>query len=185
MGDLRLVRQNSSTNKSIIEKKLADDALFVTAETLLMEHFRIPASQVEDRGLYDEVLNRVIKLKGEANDSACLSLREEIQYLQEKRTAAILQKIPAVIEENFQNGNIKSENALFTIGLNHIEPIIKYFEQKAIHIQPPSSESPIKEEYVADLALLKEGFGVIIILPNTLVNNEKALKISQLSGVIL
>jgi hypothetical protein len=185
LDDLHLVRQAPPTNNSIIEKKLADDALFVNAETLLMEHFQMPACQVEDRGLYDEVLNRVIKLKGEANDStACLSLREEIQYLQEKRTAAILQKIPAVIEENFHNGNINSENALFTIGLNHIDTIIKYIEQKAIHIQPPSSNSPIKEDYVADLALLKEGFGIIIIIPYTLVNNQEALKVSKLSGVI-
>jgi hypothetical protein len=185
IDDLHLVRKNIPTNNSIIENKLADDSHFVNAEILLMEHLQMPACQVEDRGLYDAVLNRVIKLKDEANDPAgCLSLRTEIEYLQEKRTAAILQKIPAVIDKNFHNGNISSENALFTIGLNHIDTIIKYIEQKAISIQPPSSNSPMQDDYVADLALLKEGFGIIIIIPYTLVNDQEALKDTKLSGVI-
>jgi hypothetical protein len=183
--DLHHIRQSIRTNNSTIEKKLTDDSHFVNAELLLMEHLQMPACQVEDKGLYDAVLNRVLKLSDEANDPAdCLSLRTEIEYLQEKRTATILQKIPAVIEKNFQNGKIGSENALFTIGLNHIDTIIKYIEQKAIHIQPPSTNSPIKDDYVADLALLKEGFGIIIIIPQTLVNDQEALKVTKLSGVI-
>ena len=185
IDDLHLVRQGIPMNNSIIETKLTDDSHFVNAEILLMEHLQMPACQVEDRGLYDAVLNSVIKLKEEANDPAdCLSLRAEIKYLQEKRTAAILQKIPAVIKKNFHNGNINSETALFTIGLNHIDTIIKYIEQEAIHIQPPSSNSPMKDDYVADLALLKEGFGIIIIIPHTLVNDQEALKVTKLSGVI-
>jgi hypothetical protein len=185
VADLHPVRQSASLDNSLLEQKLTDDSCFVNAEMLLMEHFQTPACQVEDRQLYDAVLNTAVKLKAKADDPvACQSLRAEIDSLQEKRTAAILQKIPEVIEEKFLNGSIKSENALFTIGLNHIGTIINYLEQKTIHIQPPSSNPLTKDDDVADLKLLKEGFGIIIIIPNTLVQDQTIMKMSKLIGFI-
>ncbi len=183
--ELQPVAQRASLDNNLLEQKLADDSCFVNAEMLLMEHFQMPACQVEDRQMYDAVLNAAVQLKAKADDpAACQSLIAEIDYLQEKRTAAILQKIPEVVKERFLNGSIKSENALFTIGLNHIITIINFLEQKAIHIQPPSSNPPAKEDDVADLKLLKEGFGIIIIIPQTLVQDQTIMKMTKLIGCI-
>jgi hypothetical protein len=181
----RPVPQGVTLDNKLLEQKLADDSCFVNAEMLLMEHFQTPACQVEDRQLYNAVLNTVVKLKAKADDpAACQSLIAEIDYLQERRTAAILQKIPEVIEEKFLDGSIKNENALLTIGLNHIHTIINYLEQKSIHIKPPSSNSLTKDDDITDLKLLKEGFGVIIIIPNALIQDQAILKMTKLIGFI-
>ena len=175
-ADLHPSRQGPPLDSSILEQTLANDAHYINAEMLLMEHFQIPACQVENRQLYDAVLHRIVKLEDNADDpSSCRLLRTEINHLQERRTAAILQKIPEAIEERFLHGDIKSENALFTIGLNHIETIIKFLKQREIHIPSPPSSSQPKNDYVADLRLLKEGFGIIIIIPNALVHESQEM----------
>jgi hypothetical protein len=181
----RAARENSSLDNNALENQLADNSRYVNAEMLLMERFQIPASQIEDRHLYDAVLNRMLKLEDSAADhDSCLVLQAEISYLQEKRTAAILQKIPSAIEEKLRNGDIHRENAMFTIGLNHIGTIIDYLEKNKIQIQPPSSSSATQKEYTADLNLLKEGFGIIVIIPNTLVHDQEALKTTKLISKI-
>jgi hypothetical protein len=180
-ADLYPARQRAPLDNSMLEQKLTNDARYVNAEMLLMEHFQIPACQVEDQQLYDAVLHRLVKLEDNADDpSSCRLLRTEISHLQERRTAAILQRIPDVIKESFLNGSIKNENALFTIGLNHISTIITYLQQKAIHIQSPSPHTPTKGDDV-DLKLIKEGYGVIIIIPNALAH--ESLKMTRLSGI--
>jgi hypothetical protein len=174
--EFHLVQQGPPLDGNILEKKLADDSHFVNAEMLLIEQFQMRASQVEDRRLYEAVLNRMVELENNAGDpAAILSLKAEIVYLQERRTAAILQKIPAVIESSCHNGNIKGENTLFTIGLNHIPTIISYLNKSKIHIQSPPFSSDVKHDYVDDLNLLKEGFGIIIIIPNTLLQDREVL----------
>jgi hypothetical protein len=174
--EFHLIQQGSPLDGNILEKKLGDDSHFVNAEMLLIEQLKMQVGQVEDRWLYDAVLNRMVKLENHDSDPATIqSLRAEIDYLQERRTAAILQKIPAVIENSCRNGNVKDENALFTIGLKHIGTIISYLEKNKIHIQSPPFPSDVKDDYVADLNLLKEGFGIIIIIPDTLVQDQETL----------
>jgi hypothetical protein len=174
--DFHLVQQGSPLGGNMLEKKLGDDSHFVNAEMLLIEQLKMRAGQVEDRWLYDAVINRMVELENHGGNPAIIqSLREEIDYLQERRTAAILQKIPTVIENSCRNSNVKSENALFTIGLKHIGTIISYLEKNKIHIQSPPFPSDMKDDYVADLNLLKEGFGIIIIIPNTLVQDQETM----------
>jgi hypothetical protein len=175
--DFTAVKKGTSLDSDILEKMLADDSLYVNAEMLLMKQLQMQAGQVEDRWLYDAVLNRMVELDNHAGDPATIqSLRAEIDYLQERRTAAILQKIPETIECSCQDGNSQGKNALFTIGLKHINTIISYIEKNKIHIQSPASPLlGVKHDYVADLNLIKEGFGIIIIIPNTLVQNREVL----------
>jgi hypothetical protein len=175
--DFSVVKKDTSLEKDILEKKLADDSRYINAEMLLIEQFQMQAGQVEDRLLYDAVLNRMVELDNHSGDPATIqSLRAEIDYLQERRTAAILQKIPETIECSCENGNAQGKNALFTIGLKHIDTIINYIEKNKIHIQCPASPLlGVKQDYVADLNLIKEGFGIIIIIPNTLVQNREVL----------
>ena len=184
-ADFRLIRQNEPLDNHSLEKKLADESYFVNAEMLLVEQFQMRARQVEDRGLYEAVLNRLLKLENNAdNPAAWLSLCAEIDYLQERRTAAILQKIPTVIEAEFDDGNIKNKNAMFTIGLDHIGTIINYLNKNKINIQSPTSFATVQDDYVADLNLIKEGFGIIIIIPKTLVQDQEVLKMTRLDGLI-
>ncbi|MDR3629980.1 MAG: hypothetical protein P4L42_06565 [Desulfocapsaceae bacterium] len=177
-------QQRVSLDNTVLERQLADNSRFVNAEMLLMEQFQIPAGQVEDRPLYNAVLNRMLQLEDNAADPAsCRCLKAEIDSLQEKRTAAILQKIPAAIDEEFRDGKKRSENAMFTIGLNHIGTIIRYLERNKIQIQSSTSPSATQNNDVADLNLLKEGFGIIVIIPNTLTHDPEALKMTNLENL--
>ncbi len=179
-SEVRPARQNAPLDNGMLEQTLTNDTHYVNAEMLLMEQYRMPACQVEDRHLYDAVLHRIVRLEDNAdNPSSCRLLRTEINYLQERRTAAILQKIPEAIKERTLTSGIKCENALFTIGLDHINTIIRFLKQREIHIQSTPSMSEAKDDYVADLKLLKEGFGIIIIIPKALAyESQERIKLS-------
>ena len=180
-ADLYPARQRTPLNNSMLEQMLANDAHYVNAEMLLMEQYQLPACQVEDQQLYDAVLHKLVKLEDNADDpSSCRLLRTEISHLQERRTIAILQRIPDAIKESFLNGSIKNENALFTIGLNHINTIITHLQKKAIHIQSSFPHAPTQDDDV-DLKLIKEGYGIIIIIPNALAHESQ--KMTRLSSI--
>ncbi|HKJ65570.1 MAG TPA: hypothetical protein VJ969_09215, partial [Desulfopila sp.] len=108
-----------------LEQKLAADA-FTNAEMLLMEYLSFSACQVEDKAIYRAVRSSLDKLssagsrRGEFRKAI-----EEIRYLQEVRTAQLLQDIPDIIESQFDYGVIGKRSAMFTIGLNHIKHIFR------------------------------------------------------------
>ena len=187
-GDLKgssLAQEKPAPDNNALEKQLGDNSRYVNAEMLLMKQFQIPAGQIEDLHLYNAVLTRMLQLEDNTADpGTCLSLKAEISSLQEKRTAALLQKIPAAIEEEFRNGNISNENAMFTIGLNHIGTIINSLENNRAQIQSPPSPSAAQNDYTAELNLLKEGFGIIVIIPNTLIHDQQALEMTHLTSKI-
>jgi hypothetical protein len=107
-----------------------------------------------------------------------------LDYLQEKRVAAMLQKIPGVVDEEFQHSNIKSKLALFTIGISHVPQIIKYLNNNKIEIHNPLPAFAEDAEYVADLNLLKEQFGITVIVPKKLADDDEILKICGLDKIV-
>ncbi len=143
---------------------------------LLKESHQLRTEQVEDKELYDAVSKCVVKLvNSETIPSDSLLLKSEANYLQERRTAAMLQKIPEIIEKESRQGNIKRERAILTIGLSHLPKIIEYLNRERITIYSPLSISRKSEDYSADLNLTKENFAVYIIIPRTLANDQKTL----------
>lgn len=170
----------------LIQKKLAAHKPFMNAEMLLMEYHSFHASQVEDRNTYDAVRSSLGKLKKSASKlSKSTGNMAELLYLQEVRTAQLLQNIPNVIEDEFLNGAIGNRTALFTIGLNHIKDIFRYIKNDEIHIASPIGSNIQPDVLSSKLNLLKTGYGVTIIIPRTLADNHKLLEMTRIDRIIL
>jgi len=167
-----------------IEKRLADFHAYVNAEMLLKRYYGLRTRQVEDKGLYDAVHDNLCKLVTNGNN-ACdfLSLKSELDNLQGKRVAAMLQRIPEIIDAEFQQGTIRNKKALFTIGISHLPEIIKYLKGNKIEI-PPSVMTSAKENYVADMNLSKEHFGITIIMPKKLAEDKEVLRMTKFDKII-
>ncbi len=179
------VRPGPALDDDALVKTLANTSHFINAEMLLMEQFHMLACQVENQRLYNDVLNLVFKLEETHDDpAAALSLKMQIDRLQEKRTAAILQNIPTVIETEFQEGMIKNKNALFTIGLNHIATIINYLKNNTVHSQPHLSAVSSKNGSCDGMNLKNKGFGVIVIIPRTLLQDREVMRMTNLYSLL-
>ncbi len=176
----------ASLDADTLEKRLSDNNVYVNAEMLLKEtHHPLRLAQIEDKELYDAVRTNIVALadhRGSPSDYSLLNAK--LNYLQEKRSAAMLQKIPAVVVAEFQQGNIKSKRAIFTVGLFHLHDIIRFLNQNRITIHPPPSvSSPIKDSN-SELNLSKENFGVSVIIPRTLASDQRILEINQLDKIV-
>ena len=168
-----------------LEKKLSDDSIFLNAEMLLRRNYPLSMEQVEDKALYNAVSSGIQKL---VNNRYKVSdyhfLKSELDYLQDRRTASMLQKIPEIIQDEFRQGTIKERKAFFTIGLSHIYNIIKYLDENRINICPPPATSVQSGDYITELNLVKEDFGVTIILPRTLADDQEILRITKLNEIV-
>ena len=185
---LRPTDRNNNCSKPLdiktVEDKLSDPASFINAEMLLMKNYHLRTQQVEDLKWYDAVGCHIRKLASSGSSCDYYVVRSELDYLQERRTAAMLQKIPEITNREYQQGGIKSKRALFTIGMSHLYKIIKYLDESKITIYSPLVNSNKNEDYVADLNLLRENFGVFIIIPKTLANDPKVLEIAKLDNAV-
>ena len=168
----------------IAEEKLSDTTSFINAEMLLMKNYHLRTQQVEDPKWYDAVGCFIRKLASSGNSCDYYLVRSELDYLQERRTAALLQRIPEIINAEYHEGDIKSKRALLTVGMSHLFKIIKYLDESKIRIYSPLANSNKNEDYVADLNLLRENFGVFIIIPGTLAHDPKILEINKLDKTV-
>jgi hypothetical protein len=174
-----------SLDMKALEERLSDNKTYVNAEMLLKENHRLRLRQVEDKGLYDAVRANLVKFADCKIDSKDYSpLKSNLDHLQDKRTAAMLQKMPEIIEEEFRRGDIKSKKAIFTIGLSHVHKIIGYLNENRITIYSPPSASKGSEDYIAELNLVRENFGVCVIIPKTLAADQKILEMNQLEKIV-
>jgi hypothetical protein len=175
----------SPPDQIVLQERLADESHFVNAEMLLMEQFNMQASQVEDRKIYNAVRRSLENLSAEGFEPLSPAARwAELQYLQELRTAMLLQNIPAAIEDKVLQGLSRNHSAIFTIGLNHLQDIIRYFEENKIRVEAPSSESNLFASYDAELNLISQGYDVTIIIPRTLADDQKLLQLTNLKQIL-
>lgn len=167
----------------LLERRLSDDRRFVNAEMLLKEDFPLLLRQVENKELYQTVFENIRLLAASrGNMEKSFLIRSELDYYQKRRVAAMLQRIPAIVDEEFRQGHIDNRRALFTIGLSHIPDIIKYLEGRKITVQSPLF-LPLKcKDYVDELALAKEDFGISIIVPRTLLDDREVMEKNNLKG---
>lgn len=167
-----------------LQKSLAADSPGVNAEKLLMRHYNLHVSQVEDREIYNAVRSSLGRLKTAGNRSDEIAGNiAELRYLQEVRTAQLLQNIPAVIEYEFLRGAVGKRSALFTIGLNHIKDIFRYIENEKIYIESPSGIQ--SDSLTSNLNLLQSGYGITIIIPRTLADDHKLLEMTKIDRILL
>jgi len=173
-------------DNKVLRQKLGSTTTFVNAEMLLMEYLCLPASQVEDRDIYDAVRGHLKRLNTiDRKHSTFRRIADELRYLQKVRTASLLQKIPAVIEKEVHRGTIANHTALFTIGLSHIEDIYTSIDRNHIQIQSPSTAEKADSFSHSGLNLLDSGYGITIILPQTLATDSDLLKMTRIDRLTL
>jgi hypothetical protein len=178
-------KEPKNLDLTLLEKKLSDNRIFVNAEILLKENYLLYLEQIEDKTFYNAVSKGIQKLaESRNNPREYLFAKSELDYLQDRRTAALLQKIPEIVANEYTQGKITGKTALFTIGMNHIQSIIKYMEDNKITVFCPPSTSVPHENYVADVNLIKENFGICIILPRTLLDDRETVKVNGLEKIV-
>jgi hypothetical protein len=171
-----------------VEERLSDDGTYVNAEMLLMAYHPLRMRQVEDNELYNAVYNGIKKLVNHwKNPDACdyFTTKSELDYFQERRTAFMLQRIPEVIDEEIQQGRIKQRKAIFTVGISHLPKIIEYLNAKKVTVYAPISSQSKNEDYTAELNLAKENFGIEVIVPRTLADDDKILELNKLDKMVI
>ena len=170
-------------NMELLEQRFSNDRQFVNAEMLLKENFPLLLRQVEDKDLYQAVFEN-IRLLADSKGSMEKSflIRSELDYHQKKRVGTMLQRIPVIVNDEFRQGHIDNRRAVFTIGLSHVSDIIKYLEERKITVRSPLF-TPIKhEDYIDELTLAKEDFGISVIIPKSLINDREVMERSNLKG---
>jgi hypothetical protein len=177
-------RDDSPEGMDALRAVLSGDAAYANAETLLKYRFGLVMGQVEEKGLYEAVRKQLAGLREAANVYEGFYLRAGLEYLQQRRTAAMLQRIPDVIRQERDRGGIKNRKAIFTIGLNHIKEIIDFLELGAISVPAPLFSDTEWGDYSSGLRLLEEGYGVTIIIPRTLVEDRTLLAMTGLDRVL-
>jgi hypothetical protein len=172
---------HKSIDNTALRDELGDSRTFTNAAILLKSNYGIRLSQAEDKGLYGAVADSMRQLTGEAGKTSP-ELLTRLSCFQERRTAAMLQKIPAVVEREFQAGSIQSKNAIFIIGMAHIAEIIQFLEAESIVLTPAREE--LVRSAPCELELLRENYGVTVILPHSLAEDQEIMRLTKLLGKV-
>jgi hypothetical protein len=162
-----------------LEETLADTSTFINADLLLHRNYGVGLQQVEDREMYRNVREYLhTGLQNGGNLLASFGL--ELEYLQERRSAAILQSIPAAIDSEYRQGNIAQPRAILTIGMAHLDEIIKFLELGKIEIPAPPIGASGFEAYSEALELLAKGVGVTVIVPRAILDDREMMHMAKL-----
>jgi len=162
--------------------RLADPNAFVNADMLLRAQCGVRLQQVEDRALYHGAVQLLQQLSSDRRAALSPAVYDELEYLQRRRSAAILERIPAALSLNAgaETGAVRPQKAITTIGLAHVHQIVAFLEQGQIEIPPPQMGWARYGEHNFDLQPLKAEYGVTIILPRTLAENQEILQLARL-----
>lgn len=159
-------RTDSGKDKPIdcadLSARLSDTTKFINAELLLHESFGIGLQQIEDKQLYRHIRDQLRQGQQVRHLSDTFDL--EIESLQRRRTATILQNIPNAIDLAQQKGGSSVSAAMLTIGLAHLDDIVLFLESKQLRIDAQQSFPALHSE----LELLKRNLNVTVIVPRSL-----------------
>ena len=163
-----------------LEEALADTSTFINADLLLQRNYGIALHQIEDKNLYRHARDHLhAGLEGGYRLPASFSL--EFEYLQERRSAAILQKIPDVINAAYHQGQIAQPRAILTIGMSHLDEIIKFLKMERMEILAPTIGASGFQDYKETLDLLAQA-GVTIIIPSALLLEGEGMNLVGLAS---
>ncbi|MBN1140683.1 MAG: hypothetical protein JXB25_02630 [Deltaproteobacteria bacterium] len=161
-------RETVPADGESLESRLEDSRVFTNAELLLHRNYGIRLCQIEDRTLYLTV--RELLCAGlEQGAALSPSFGRELEYLQARRSAAILQGAAAAIEAEYREGHIAAPRAMVTIGLSHLDEILRFLKNGRILIPVPAGAGEEGQVFASDLELLKKEVGVTVIVPRILV----------------
>jgi hypothetical protein len=164
-----------SLDDAALKAALNDTSIFVNADKLLQQSYNLKLQQVENRKIYFSVLDILFRSQRHGDlDGADL---QRLNYLQEKRSAVMLQTIPGAISQELQRAGIASRRAIFTIGMAHVNEIIRFLREGKIDIDSPLVP---KGDIPEELELAKENYTVTVILPRVLAEDQEAMQIADL-----
>lgn len=164
--------ETASPDSRYLRARLEDTRKFVNADSLLHEQYPVRLAQVEDEQIYWNVSNLLRELGQQQDEQRHF---EKLEDLQKKRTFAMLQNIPSAVEKVFQRGELQRRNAIFTIGMAHLADIIDF-----LNLHNMSSDEMQKGGAFLSLDLMEEDYGVTVILPRSLADDERGLRLTQL-----
>ena len=165
-----------------LEEKLSDNRSFVNAEMLLKRNYDLRLRQVEDpkmHGAVGELIRKLVRCG--QDDAGYLRIKSDLDLLQERRTAVMIQRIPEIIEAEFREGKIRAPKAIFTIGLSHLPRIIRYLEEEKVRVPSPPAAG---DKAPSGLKLKRENFGVSVLIPRALAGDRKMLKNAGLDEIL-
>jgi hypothetical protein len=170
--------QRFSLDDAALKAILSDTSRFASADKLLSDSYDIRLQQVENQELYRSILDFLFQ----ADRQQGLNEKDIriLSYMQEKRSAGMLQAIPAAINRELQQGGITQKKAIFTIGLAHLNEMIRFLHEGRIEIHSPLLNSSVEK---GDLKLLQENYGITIILPRSLAEDQEATRIANLDNL--
>ena len=163
----------------ILEETLADTSTFVNADLLLHRQYGVALQQVEDREMYRNV-REYLHTGLEKGDNLLPSFGLELEYLQERRSAAILQRIPEAIDSEYRQGNIAQPRAILTIGMAHLDEIIRFLEMGKIDVPAPQIGASGFQAYSEALELLDKEVGVTVIVPRAILDDRGTMYMAKL-----
>lgn len=173
------IKGASIDNQTLVDK-LSDTKAFVNADMLLKANFPIQLHQVEDPQIYQAV-GEFLRLTEDVRGSEMVGT--ELDFLQQVRSAAMLQNIPDAVEYELEVGNIDSRRAMFTIGMAHVDEIIRFLREGRVELTPPATTYATYQNDSALLKLVEAGYGVTVILPRSLVDDQETLRLVNLSSI--
>jgi len=178
-----LLATSPEGNMKLLEQRFSNDRQFVNAEMLLKENFPLLLRQVEDKDLYQAVSENIRRLaESKGSMEKTFLIQSELDYQQKKRVSTMLQRIPGIVNEEFKEKQIDNKKALFTIGLSHISDIIRYLGERKITVLSPLFTALKHEDYIDELTLIKEKFGISVIIPRTLMNDREVMEKNNLKA---
>ncbi|MBN2429658.1 MAG: hypothetical protein JXK94_15090 [Deltaproteobacteria bacterium] len=158
-------------DQKILRDRLSDTSVFVNAEQLLHEYYGVPLQQVEDRELYLQAKD-FLSAGLESGALYLPSFSNQLEYLQKRRSAAILQRVPRILGAELREGRVAAPRAMLTIGLSHMDEIITFLERGEVRIAAPSNIDSADPVFSLELELLKKNVGVTVIIPRTLMTHR-------------
>ncbi len=172
------VSRSRSTSLSLDDRTLKtileDTSRLVSGDRLLMESYGLRLQQVEDRELYHSIKDFLFRDRRAGFNEKQIGI---LSYMQEKRSAVMLQAVPDAIDREMRQGGIVQKKAIFTIGLAHVNELIRFLQEGKIEIYSPRLGQVVEK---GGLKLLEEDYVVTMIMPKTLTEDREAIKIANL-----
>ncbi len=165
-----------------LSEVLSDTSTFTNADILLKRNFDIFLQQVEDEKIYHAVGSLMRSAMDSKNYELPSTFVTELDFLQEVRTATMLQKASEAIDREYSTGRIMNKKAIFTIGMAHVDEIIRFLREGRIELQSPAQLKGY-DNLSAALQLVDEGYGVTVILPRVLFDDRETLKLARLNEI--
>lgn len=160
-----------------LKEMFSASSRYVNAEMLLEKDLGFTLAQVEDPDLYQKELG-LLKQAGQGDYFTMLNL----QYLQLMRTARMLQQAPEVTDKEYSESLIKTKDAMMTMGLAHLKELIGFLNKGGINIEAPLFAPADYRDYSAGLNAAKLGYGIVVIIPESLASNQAILELTGLAS---